>query len=219
MTTGNQSLQFGDYTVTIVVSDPPWYQNCFIVQKGQGGEQVVIDPGAEPSRVVEQIEANGGKATDVLLTHGHPDHISGVRGGQDALDIPCHAHPDEKPVLDQATSMAAMMMGMQLQAPKDLQYFDADAPLNVLGDEVRVIHTPGHTPGGVCFVFDGFAFTGDTLFNHGVGRTDLPGGNGQTLFASITRFLSEVPDDTVLFSGHGPHWTAGEASQWWKQAF
>lgn len=80
MTTGNQSLQFGDYTVTIVVSDPPWYQNCFIVQKGQGGEQVVIDPGAEPSRVVEQIEANGGKATDVLLTHGHPDHISGVRG-------------------------------------------------------------------------------------------------------------------------------------------
>ena len=219
MTSENQSLQFGEFTVTVVVSEPPWYQNCFIVQRGKGGDQIIIDPGAISSRVVEQIEASGGKATDVLLTHGHPDHISGVRGVQDALGIPCHAHRDEKVVLDKAVSMASMMMGMKLEEPKDPQYFDGEPTLKLLDTEVKVIHTPGHTPGGVCFVFDGFAFTGDTLFNHGIGRTDLPGGNGQTLFNSIGRFLGEVPKDNVLFSGHGPHWKVGEASMWWKQAF
>ena len=109
-------------------------------------------------------------------------------------------------------------MQRRIRGPEPVSYFEGEPTLAFDGFEVKVLFTPGHTPGGVCLVFDGFIFTGDTLFNQGVGRTDLPGGDGRTLSASIGRLLKEADPKARLYSGHGPSWTAAEARPWWERA-
>ncbi len=210
---------FGDFVVTTIITAPPWYENCYLVQHRPSGDQLLIDPGGDAERIVEMVNANGGTLKEIWITHGHPDHVGGVHGIQDALGIACRAHEEEKPVVTQVAQWAMAMIQVRMKAPKDLVFFDGEPTLEFAGAEVNTIFTPGHTPGGVCYVFDGFAFTGDTLFNHGLGRTDFPGGDGRQLAESITRFLERVPPETMLYSGHGPAWAAEEASRWWHSMF
>lgn len=213
-----QPLTLGDFTVTVIVTSPPWYENCFIVQHRPSGELLVIDPGGDADTILAAVSAAGGTPKEILLTHGHPDHLGAVHALQTALAIPCRAHQDEEPLIAQAAEFGAALLRVRIQGPKDCQYFEGEPVLTLGGAEIRVISTPGHTPGGVCYAFDGFVFTGDTLFNHGVGRTDLPGGDTGQLGASLTRLLEVLPRDTLVFSGHGPQWTIGEARQWWRWA-
>lgn len=208
-------LSLGDYQISVIVTSPPWYENCYLVKHVPSGEQLVIDPGSDAERILAQLAAGGGKCRAILLTHGHPDHIGAARRLQTELGIPCRAHADERPVIESAAEIARALMGMRLEAPAC--DWLADAPgLTLGGVPVGVIATPGHTPGGVCYAFGGFTLTGDTLFNHGIGRTDLPGGDYDQLAASIEGLLAQSPDDTVMFSGHGPDWTAGQARAWWR---
>ncbi|MCW8971212.1 MAG: MBL fold metallo-hydrolase [Rhodospirillales bacterium] len=207
---------FGDFDVSVVVTAPPYYENCYVVRHRVGGEQLLIDPGSDAARILAKVDADGGGLNEILLTHGHPDHIGGVCDIQDAMPVPCRAHIEEDVVMRQAPSFATAMGQGGFRGVSSCDYFTGEPTLSFSGANVRVIHTPGHTPGGVCYVFDGFAFTGDTLFNQGVGRTDFPGGDSTKLHESITRLLAEIPEDTVLFSGHGPQWTASEASRWWR---
>jgi glyoxylase-like metal-dependent hydrolase (beta-lactamase superfamily II) len=144
--------------------------------------------------------------------------LGGVYDLQLAADLPCRAHKDEEPIVAGAPKWAGALMQRQLHGPKAISYFSGEPTLDFGDFSVRVVFTPGHTPGGVCFVFDGFVFTGDTLFNQGIGRTDLPGGDGQTLVGSLTRLLAELDDSLLVFSGHGPSWTVGEAKPWWEWA-
>jgi len=210
---------FGDFTVTTIITAPPWYENCYLVQHQPTDDQLVIDPGSDGERIVEMVNANGGALKAIWITHGHPDHVGGARGIQDALGVQCHAHQEEAPVVTQVAEWAMAMIQVRMEAPKDLVFFNGEPALDFAGTKVQTVFTPGHTPGGVCYVFDGFAFTGDTLFNHGVGRTDFPGGDGRQLSESITNLLGVVPEETMLYSGHGPAWPAGEASRWWKAMF
>ncbi len=213
----DESFSFGNFDVGVVVTAPPWYQNCYLVRHRPSGAQVIVDPGGDAERILAAAEAAGGGVAAIWLTHGHPDHIGAADAVQRALGVPCLAHADERPVIEGAERIAASLMGVRVQAPGACDYFEGTPSLALGGVPVRVVHTPGHTPGGVCYVFPGFALTGDTLFNHGVGRTDLPGGDGPALVASITRFLEDVPGETTLFSGHGPAWTAAEAAEWWRR--
>ncbi|WP_142849829.1 MBL fold metallo-hydrolase [Telmatospirillum sp. J64-1] len=210
----HRPLMIGDFALRIVVTNPPLNQNCYLVEHVPTGERVVLDPGGEAERILKLGQAEGGTVKAIWLTHGHPDHIGATHAIQQALGLPFLAHEDEKPVIAQAAHFAAYL-GMRLTPPKLADWRTGEPVLNLGGVEVRMIHTPGHTPGGVCYAFPGFCITGDTLFNHGVGRTDFPGGSQPQLEASITRFLALLPPETILFSGHGPSWTVREARAWW----
>ncbi len=207
---------FNDFRVCVVVTSPPWYENCYLIRHVPSGDMVVVDPGGDADRLLAAIAAEGGTVKAIWLTHGHPDHLGAALALETALDVDTLAHQDEEEVIARSSDLNIIFTGESQPGPKRLQLFSGEPELALGGVAVKVIQTPGHTPGGVCFHFGGFALTGDTLFRHGLGRTDLPGGNEQKLWESISRFLGLVPDETVLFSGHGPEWPAGEARRWWK---
>lgn len=207
---------FGDHELTMVVTDPPYYENCYLVRHVPTGQVVIVDPGSAAEKIADEVRAAGGTPVAVLLTHGHPDHIGAVRSMQKTFDIPCRAHQAEKMVIDGAARMAVALAGQRMDPPEKPDYFDGEPAMPFGAGSIRVIHTPGHTPGGVCYDFGGFVLTGDTLFNQGVGRTDFPGGDEKQLVASITRLLGMLGEEVELFSGHGPNWPVGEARGWWK---
>lgn len=217
----HQLGEFGDFTLTVVVTSPPWYENAYIVRHRPTGEMVVVDPGGDAERILAAVEAEAakdgnGRVVAIWLTHGHPDHLGAASALEAALDVDTIAHSDELPVIARAGELARSFTGESAEGPARVRPFDDEPTLTVGGAPVRVVHTPGHTPGGVCYDFGTFALTGDTLFRQGVGRTDLPGGSEEKLWQSIPRFLGRVDDATVLFSGHGPEWVASDARRWWK---
>lgn len=207
-------LSIGDHDLHTVVTAPPYYENCYVVRHRPTGRKVIVDPGAGAERILKTVEAEPGDVAAVLLTHGHPDHVASLAEVAAATGAPVMAHRAEKPILDAASEWGQALLGRPVPMPESVQFLDGEPTLDLVGG-VRVVATPGHTPGGVCYVFDGFALTGDTLFMQGVGRTDFPGGDSRQLAASITRFLADLSDDTLLFSGHGPQWPAGDARRWW----
>ncbi|HVI52589.1 MAG TPA: MBL fold metallo-hydrolase [Candidatus Sulfotelmatobacter sp.] len=210
------SADHGDWQLSVVVTDPPWYENCYIVRHVPTGKLVVVDPGGSADKILAALAEIGGEVECILLTHGHPDHLGAVKRLQDELAVPCKAHRDEGPLIDVIVNYAKSRLGMTIEPPNAVDYFTDDDRLTLGGQAFRAIPTPGHTPGGVCFDFGGFTLAGDTLFNQGVGRTDLPGGNGPLLVKSISNLLAALPDASFIYSGHGPRWTAGEAKPWWK---
>lgn len=206
----------GDYDVCPVVTAPPYRENSYVIRHRPTGSIAIVDPGDGAEDILAAAEMLGGDVRAILLTHAHPDHIAGLEAVAAATGAPVLAHADEQPIIDAAPQWGQMLLGRPLAVPA-VQTYTGEPELTAVG-QARAIATPGHTPGGVCYLFDGVAFTGDTLFMRGIGRSDFPGGNGPALNASITRFLAIVPPGTLLFSGHGPAWRAEEARRWWQAA-
>lgn len=189
----------------------PFQANCFVVRSGDA--IAIVDPGAEPDRIAAVADEWGGQPQVILLTHAHVDHVGGVAGLARRYGIPVHLHAEDLPLYRNAAHQGAMF-GVAVEAPPDPDEWLVHGQQLRFGDlSFEVRHAPGHSPGGVVLVGESVAFVGDCVFSGSIGRTDLPGGDLRTLLASIRDQILVLPEDTVLYSGHGPPTTVGvEAS-------
>lgn len=187
-------------------------ENCYIVADEQTGAAVVFDPGDEAQRILAILRARQLEVKLIANTHGDVDHVMAVAPVKRITGAPFAIHPADIPLLKRAHAQYVQWFGTLAEPPPDpdLELFDGQE-LEVDGLKFTVLHTPGHTQGSVCFYFprDRVLVSGDTLFQGGVGRTDRPMGNWRQLVESIRTKLLVLPDETVVYPGHGPPTTIG----------
>jgi len=176
---------------------------CYILSCERTAEAAIVDPGGDEQRILDRVAELGLKVTYIIATHGHPDHVCGNRKLKEATgaDIVMHADDDEFFSRSQVQSYFSML-GLEASPPTD--HIVKGGDVITFGDvSLQVIHTPGHTPGGMCLYSAPHLITGDTLFVGGVGRTDFPGGSHKDLLDSIREKLLVLPPDTIVWPGHG----------------
>jgi len=188
----------------------PLAVNAYLVEHVATRKAVVIDPGGDGEAILGEIARLGLTVTKILLTHGHFDHVGAVGLLREKTGAPVHIHPGD---VDRMTgaSRQGMLFGLSVPDPPPPDVLVEEG--NTVGFEDReflVAHTPGHTPGCVSYIGEKMAFVGDLIFAGSIGRTDLPGGNHRQLIESVRKKIFPLPDDTVLFPGHGPATTVGE---------
>jgi hydroxyacylglutathione hydrolase len=177
--------------------------NCYIIQSQ--AEAIIVDPGAEPERIVRFTKDIGVTPHRIIATHSHFDHVLGVDKVRSSLKIPFQIHKDDLPILESMQARVRQFMGFDVPPPPKVDSFLQDRDVVRIGTEkIQVIHTPGHSPGSISLQGDSYVLTGDALFNQSIGRTDLPGGDLETLLNSIRKRLFALDDETVVYPGHGP---------------
>jgi glyoxylase-like metal-dependent hydrolase (beta-lactamase superfamily II) len=177
-------------------------ENCWVLGNRRTGEAICIDPGDQPDEVLAMARDMGVTIKAIANSHAHVDHILGVRGIQSETGAKFYMHRGEAPIAARAVETAAMF-GQPAEPPPDPDFLPDDGDeIEVAGVKLRVIHTPGHTPGSLSYYVDGLLFSGDTLFAGSIGRTDLPGGNYEQEMASIIDKLLVLPDETIVLPGH-----------------
>ena len=185
-------------------------ENCYLVVDEQAGECAIVDPGEEAGLILHKIRDTGAKPIGIWLTHAHLDHVLGVPRVAEETGVPVWLHPGDRPLYDAVPEQAAWFgLAPASRLPPPDHELAHGMRLRVGTLDVEVRHAPGHSPGSVCFVTAGMALSGDVLFAGSIGRTDLPGGDFETLIASIERELLPLSDDTIVYSGHGPETTIG----------
>jgi glyoxylase-like metal-dependent hydrolase (beta-lactamase superfamily II) len=194
---------------------PPFFKNGFVVGCENTREGILIDPGDEVGELLSAVDAHRLAIRFILLTHAHIDHITGVAAAKKALGAPVGLHRADN-FLYRAVAEQGLMLGVPAEPQPDVDFFyDTPGPWRFGDYGAWVHHTPGHCPGGVCLAVGRdnesgrTLFVGDTLFAGSIGRTDLPGGNLETLLRSIRQVLFRFPDETVVYPGHGEPTTVG----------
>lgn len=188
----------------------PFLANCYIVGSDRNGEGIIIDPVAEAETIMDNVRQLGLTIKLIIATHSHPDHIMALGQIKEETGAPFTMHEAES--VGMIASGMARVMGMFMSGsaeplPKpDMSLQDGEA-IEVGDLSFTVLHTPGHSPGGISLYGHGMVFVGDTLFNFSIGRTDFPGCSHQQLIESINSKLLTLPDETIVYPGHGPQTT------------
>lgn len=192
----------------------PIQTNCYVIYD-ETKKCMIIDPGEEGPKLIKLIEDAGLEPLAILLTHGHFDHLGAVDPVRDAFDIPVYIHEIEKDTLfDPVSNGSVRYPGLAPVKNREADHLISEEGMMQIGPfKFEIRHTPGHSPGSISFIFEeeGFAVVGDTLFSGGIGRTDLPGGDTDTLLNAIKDKLLSLASDTVIFPGHGQSTTPQHA--------
>lgn len=189
----------------------PIQTNCYIIADAHTKNAIVIDPGSEAQRILSEIRNNDLDLVYIINTHAHIDHTSANKNIKQSTGADILIGEDEAPFLiDKEKNFAASTLQIDdISPPADRLLYDNES-ITIGSLNLKVINTPGHTPGGICLLSEGFVFTGDTLFCQGVGRTDLPGGSQKDLFNSIKMRLFSLDDNLIIYPGHGDFSTIGQ---------
>jgi glyoxylase-like metal-dependent hydrolase (beta-lactamase superfamily II) len=200
---------------------PPFMKNGFVLGCEVTREGVVVDPGDDVDLLLAAVEQHALKIVAILLTHAHLDHVTGVARAKQVLNVPVWLHEADNPLYGSVVQQG-LLFGFRVDPQPPIDRFYAQGQTLRFGEyEIAVHHTPGHCPGGVCLAVNGdprthgpterrILIVGDTLFAGGIGRTDLPGGDTETLFQSIREVLFGFPDGTPVYPGHGEPTTIGQ---------
>ena len=191
----------------------PFGTNCYIVGSEGTGQGIIIDPAADSDFIMKQVKKLNLDIKIIVATHSHPDHLMALGDVKKATGASFAMHGDEPSGRRAAgaSRMISLMVGSPVEPPPDPDIRLKDGDIIEVGDlKFTVLHTPGHSPGGICLYGNGVVFVGDTLFNLSVGRSDFPGCSHEVLIDSIQRKLMVMPDDTIVYPGHGPKTTIGD---------
>jgi len=186
----------------------PLASNCYIVGDEATKEGVIIDPADEAEDILRVIKRLGLTVRLIVLTHGHVDHIAALKEVKEATGAEIAVHANDSEYHNQQAFALAFGLYCPAPPPPGRLLKDGDS-IDIGALHFQVIHTPGHTPGGICLLGHGILFSGDTLFNCGIGRYDLPGGDYKQLMNSLREKLMALPDETTVYPGHGPETTIG----------
>ncbi|MBC8551624.1 MAG: MBL fold metallo-hydrolase [Candidatus Brocadiales bacterium] len=187
----------------------PLEVNCYIIGCEDTKEAAIIDPGDNADEIIRIIEMDELKPKFIMNTHAHFDHVGGVKEIQDYFKIDFLLHKDDTFLVENASEQATSFGLKPILKPDVNKYISNDEKIALGNKSITVIHTPGHSPGCVCFYSDSNVFVGDTLFAGSIGRTDLPGGSYETLINSIKEKLFPLGDSTSVYPGHGSSTTIG----------
>jgi glyoxylase-like metal-dependent hydrolase (beta-lactamase superfamily II) len=191
----------------------PIMANCFIVGCQETMQAAVIDPGDEAEKILQSVADSNLEVKTIINTHGHFDHVSANKRINAATNAPILIHALDAPMLEHISASAANW-GLSAENSPAPQRTVTDGDTISFGNiTFNVLHTPGHTPGGISLFTDGHVFVGDTLFAGSIGRTDFPGGDFATLKSSIQDKLFTLDDDVRVYTGHGPETTIGHEKQ------
>jgi glyoxylase-like metal-dependent hydrolase (beta-lactamase superfamily II) len=194
----------------LVLEVGPLAENTYIVGHPASGGAVVIDPGDEGEEILRILRSESLTLEKILLTHGHFDHVGGVRFLKERTGATVHIHPGDVDLMRGAQRQGAMFgLGVPEPPPPDVLVEEGDT-VTLAEQTFRVLHTPGHSPGHVTFVVGALAFVGDLIFAGSIGRTDLPGGSHEALLRAVREKIFTLPGETILLPGHGPATTVEE---------
>ena len=207
--------EIGTFNITCIVTAEQWNQNTYIIKNRRSSSTVIVDPGGDADLIAKHIRDIDAKVARVLLTHPHHDHVGAAAQVSEFFNVPCELHRKDARLLHHAPMYALIFANKQIPPVARFELFEE---LHNPTEEpaLRSIHTPGHTKGSTCYLFDGFVMTGDTLLRRRVGRTDFPGGSAVVIAESVSRLLTQLKDKIFIFPGHGKPWTIGEARGWWR---
>jgi len=194
----------------------PFATNCYIVGSSSTKQGMIIDPGAEAETILGTVQQMGLSISLIVITHAHMDHVGALRAVQEKTDAQFAVHEAEKGFVFSAPMRMLTSVGLTpFKSPPKPDRLLKDGDHIDIGDlHFEVLYTPGHSSGGISLAGHGVVFSGDTLFNFGIGRTDFPGCSHERLMKSIREKLMVLPDETIVYPGHGPATTIGNEREW-----
>jgi glyoxylase-like metal-dependent hydrolase (beta-lactamase superfamily II) len=212
MKRGRSEMRVETITVGMFMS------NCYLLSCERTAEAIIIDAGDEGERIFSAVKERGLQVKVIVNTHAHIDHVSGLSAVAPALSVPVLMHKDDMPIYENLSAQASLF-GLSAPAGVKIDRFLEDGDLVTFGDvSGKVIHTPGHSPGGIALLFSGEhpqkIFCGDTLFKGSIGRTDLQGGDYATMMRTLEEVFLPMPDDTIVYPGHGEATTIQAEKRW-----